>query len=309
MEIYSLSKNSSPTTFILSIIVHLAILFFLLVYQQYQEYQEHPPRYDNVASQEPQQAQVVFQHLPEPAPTQPQVSAHAIPAYALPQQTVQEDVAPEYVAPQPLPMPAVSPFRDQSMGGVSDSHDAVVASSAYEPPYEPQLVSPLRTKGYPTQSGQSQRKKVSAQAAAALGSLAQGFVKSMQKEQCTKPTIQTTIDDMTRQRYTAKVYKMIHRAVNVRKRMLHLSDNLSTQAVLSITLDKKGVVRDVRIEHPHKTNNLRTIEQELCEATRSAGLYPPVPAIFNVEVLTLRFSINMECNEGFHSYHLSYMGE
>jgi hypothetical protein len=311
MECYCSCKNPHTVTIVLlAILLHSIVLIVLFVHQQYQD--AHQKAHNaHVLPQGPgEQAQVLFQNAPEDnaAPSQgapvagPHVSAAPV-MTAMQQAEVVEEAAAPSSADNGDRQEVVEDF-EPPLSATQFYQDATSTAQSPVP-----VVQHNTSTGKRRKAGYSGRKKVSAQAAAALGSLAQGFAKSMQMERAQTPPVQATIDDMTRRRYTSKVYSMIQRSVNVRKQMLHLAGAVHTDAVLSITIDKKGVVHDVHLDHPNKTHDLSIVEQELCIAAKSAGLYPPVPASFNMDPFTLRFFIRIICHQGFHSYHLSYMDE
>jgi outer membrane biosynthesis protein TonB len=318
MESYSPTKHRhSFFIIIVSLLLHVLVLFLLFAYQQYQESRAlsaiHP---EEIA---PAAAQVIYQNQPEPepiqspqAPVQPQ--PRSLESLSQPQQeeAPQEPIAtaPEWTEPsadQPSPaadheqaaQPAIpTPTTLSKTPTTLQQEDAVLASSIV------QAAAPQS----PKKQRSGKKRKVTAQAAAALGALAHGFAKNIEREGGAAPAAsspQASLDDMTRQRYIKKVYSLIYQSVNARQRMVHLGRNIMTDAVLVVSIDKKGVLRDVRLEHPYKDEDIRVIERELCDGARAAGLYPPVPASFNTEVYTLRFGINIRCHEGFRSYYLS----
>lgn len=144
----------------------------------------------------------------------------------------------------------------------------------------------------------------SAQAAQALAKISQGFIQSMEQEQGNTPPIQHDFDMLARHMYASKVFRMLSQTVNCHQKKTHLNKNITTDANLIIKIDSRGKLLDFVVEHPQKNREILEIEGILSTAARQAGLYPPIPASFKTDVMTLRCPVHIEGEEGFHMYRL-----
>lgn len=139
-----------------------------------------------------------------------------------------------------------------------------------------------------------------------MGDIARGFIKSMHQEKGANPGTVIDSDQLARQRYGTRVWTLLRHSYQATRVPTHLFKNLSTDAVLVLTIKKDGTLAQVELQHPNKTHDLREIESILAKAAKTAGLYPPVPQQFNVDTITLSFPLGIRCHEGVHMYDLIY---
>ncbi len=139
-----------------------------------------------------------------------------------------------------------------------------------------------------------------------LGDIARGFIKSIHQEKGANPGTVLDSDQLARQRYGTRVWTLLRHSYQAPRMPTHLFNNLSTDAVLVLTIKKDGSLANIELQHRNKTHDLKEIESILAKAAKTAGLYPPIPQQFNVDTITLSFPLGIRCHEGVHMYDLLY---
>jgi hypothetical protein len=139
-----------------------------------------------------------------------------------------------------------------------------------------------------------------------LAQVTQGFLKSMYQERGATPTTHLDAQTLARQAYSSKVWHILRQSVNSHKRYITLQNNVNENSVLFITLRADGSLVEAYLERPVTTSDLRAIEQTIQKAASTTGLYPPIPAQFHADVITLRYPLNIRGHQGMHSYELNY---
>ncbi len=142
-------------------------------------------------------------------------------------------------------------------------------------------------------------------AAAALGRLTQGFIKSLEQEQSTKSKVQDDVDLISYRMYIEKLCDVIYQTVNANQKPLYLPRSVETNVVAIITIDKKGTLLDFVLEHPNKTPEILEIERLLYDAARKGGLYPPIPSKFKTDKMSFKQSLHVSGQQGLHTYTIS----
>lgn len=139
-----------------------------------------------------------------------------------------------------------------------------------------------------------------------LGDIARGFIKSMHQEKGANPGTMIDSQELARQRYGTRVYTLLRHSYHATRVPTHLYNDISTGAVLVLTIKKDGTLANVELQHPNKTLDLREIESLLAKAAKTAGLYPPIPQQFNVDTITLSFPLGISCSRGVHLYDFGF---
>lgn len=150
------------------------------------------------------------------------------------------------------------------------------------------------------------RRKYTPQLRATLKNLTQGYLQSKHNERGAMPNSALDMKQLTRQRYTTRVWTMLKNSFRSHAQVIHINTNVKTRAVLSITLGKDGSLLNMLLKHTKRTNNIQQIEKTLLTAAKTTGLYPPIPNEFDSQTITLNFPLAIDAKAGFHKYELFY---
>jgi len=140
-----------------------------------------------------------------------------------------------------------------------------------------------------------------------LGKITQGLLKSMQQEEGLNVAPHTT--DMNRiitHQYATKVWNLIKNCFKCYENKLHLARALDTPAYLVITLKQSGELVDIHLEANEQSHALKQIENLIVKHAKQAGLFPPLPTIFNAPEKKFTFPLHIKGAEGCHSYRMGY---
>lgn len=144
-----------------------------------------------------------------------------------------------------------------------------------------------------------QRPTITPLQAQTLSKLAQGFMQSMSAELGNVPSNDPI--QLARQRYMTKLWNNLKQTMNAENNVLALSDNIDTQAVLVLTINKQGKLLNALLRHPRKTPDINKMENMLLTNAHKVGLFPPLPDSFKREEVTFVMPIHLRAQQGIHS--------
>jgi outer membrane biosynthesis protein TonB len=302
----SLSRHVRTLVLALSGLGHLVVLLILLraahqtvevdPHKKSQEELKNQLDYESmVLSQAPEtnNAQVILRDEPTPqeSPSQPQpvtqpAGEHGTEAVTEPQEmpeSKQEEPSEsqEKLATAPLPAREHIPL----------------APDGTQPAEQPEQAQPKKKR---------KKKKGPQGPPITLAQLTQGFLQSVQREHGAVPQAMDSME-MARHAYGTKVWRILSQSVNARQKALNLFHDFRAQMVVIMTISKDGTLRNLSFEYPaHTPQEIAHFEELLRTAAYSTGLYPPIPTQFKVDMITLRFPVGVNGNQGLHPYQLMY---
>ncbi len=216
------------------------------------------------------------------------------------------------------PVPDATPIKEQEteqipenpttpLDSTPETMPAALPVPQAEQPTSPADITPAQQQ-QPTATKKPLKKSMgsSGSQAITLAQITQGFLKSMYQERGETPAHELDALTMARQAYTSKVWHILRQSVNAHKRYITLQSNVNSNTVLSMLIRKDGTLLDIKLERPLANRDVEAIEQTIVRAATTTGLYPPIPAQFHADTITLRFPLNIRGHEGMHSYELNY---
>lgn len=232
--------------------------------------------------------------------------AHAMPGEQIHDET-QQVPAPE-AEQEPISEPDDTPRKEEQSHASAQQQiqEAPVDHTvlAAEKDLEAEIQDEIKEKVMPEPKPRPQQKQAQS-FGLSLGQIAQGFVKSMQQEEGLNNP-QMDAERLAAHQYATRVWNIIKNSFKADANMLHLSQSIDTMAYLVITIANNGRLIDIRLEGNRVNNAFRQIESLISTHAKKAGLFPPLPQRFNVAQKTFTFPIQIQGQEGFHSYRLSY---
>lgn len=275
MEQYRISKKQSSLIFLLSCTIHL-IIFIIMFYHHPHEWQQILPMFD--------QNEYVIQQI---------LSSGQQPATVLFQDEAEQE--PQMVKAEDDMTQALEPSED--MQETMQKHeqtnrsDVVTISSSQED--EPVATKPKRHK-----------KKVAKRDSVTLTEISQGFIKSAQQEAGYNNGARD-MKQLALQVYASKVWNLIKNAFLVGENCLHLPQSINTQTHLVLTINREGMLVDIKLIYPKEISELKNVERLLINRAKQAGLFPPFSTQIQGETQRFNFPLHIKGEQGFHTYSLS----
>ncbi len=276
MEQYPISKKESTVIFLLTCIIHLAI-FIMIFYHNPKEWQKILPLIDEddylvqqILSSGQEPATVFFQDEIEPEPQMVKAEDNITQALE-PSEDMQEMIRQE-----------------------EESHRSDIVSVSKPQENEPLATIPKRHK-----------KKVNKRDNVTLTQISQGFIKSAQQE-AGHNNAARDMKQLALQVYASKVWSLIKNAFLVGENCLHLPQSINTQTHLILTINRKGMLVDIKLIYPQETPELQNVERLLINRAKQAGLFPSFSAHMQGETQRFKFPLHIKGQQGFHTYALSY---
>jgi hypothetical protein len=294
MEIH-VSRPVRYIPLIVSIFIHLALLFFLLTYNLLvQKEIAHQPRPepDDTARHQTLPFQFVLPQSPQIAPT----------------------------VATPVALPQSSPFQqpthaDQHESSADHAESAAATPSAVAPAALKASGGPVATQT--THAPQRKRKRTKQKPQLTLKDITKGVFKNIKEHTPQSKTLlendtttagiqpQSIPDakDLALHAYRTKTFNVLQGSVQGTTMHLHNSiDNVTV--TLSITVDKKGVLKDLTIIHDNKTESMLRLEALMKKAAQTAGLFPPIPDHLNKDTMTHLYRMVINARAGTDTYYL-----
>lgn len=315
MDYISISRRRKTVILIIAIVVHLFFLLLIFAALMSDEQSWLNPRHlfeqAQILPQSPQtspEASVIFHDDPVGTRGEPSVAEEAAEDKAQPiaeaqqmDQSVKQESPPlekpatpivaEVAAAQPEPQELIQKI-------LSQAQKAEAAENSTNRPEQPEApMAPTRPRSRPQSAGTS--------SGLTLGDITRGFLKSVQQEHGRSPQA-TDSENIARQRYSTRVWSILKQSYRAHRSPTYLLSDLSTQATLTIQLNKEGQLLQIKLEHPNKTHDLYEVEQIIINAAKKAGLYPPIPPTFNANTITLSYPLMISVKEGVHVYDFVY---
>jgi len=331
------SRMTGSMLLLLSLLLHILLLLFLFIYQNSDHILhrfEHPesdvPLLDNQLNQMQQQQQ------DDPFDPDHEVLVELLSQGIEPNDTLTDEAGelsqPSLIGIQQPPIPDDAQSQEDETDDQSDEKDQPFPTETEKPSDEPpsdqphadqlikgseelQLIAdtisgtqPALTAQKPLTPKQAVKKNVRKMAprptispanAQALSKLAQGFMQSMNAEFGGKPS--NDPKQLAHQRYMTKLWNNLKQAMNAENNVLALNDNIDTQAVLVLTINKQGKLLNALMRHPRKTNDIQKMETMFITNAHKVGLFPPLPESFNREEVTFVMPIHLRAHQGIHS--------
>jgi hypothetical protein len=302
----SSSKNHYLLPLLTSLSMHTLMLILLLcgIYADKLQQHEHADPLPSVAT-------VLF----NPAFTQQppvQLTTASAPTTAAATQHATPQTQP--AAPQPTPQApstttsSSAPHTPTHAAAALQTAHAESAEHPAQPPATPHPASPLAAR----------RRWQAAQAHEATTKLAQlssGIASALQKEDhdhhaaaATQHTVQKEMTATVRQHYFAKIWKLFKATFDSQKAPLFAQD-LDVTATFLLIINHDGKLIDVRLHHNRTMGELAAIEELLIRTAHKVGFFPPVPASFNTDQLTVRCPIHIQTRHGLNLCTLTYEGK
>lgn len=295
MQEYSSMEQSHKTlTVIIVTIAHTAflLLIFFVLIQELQD-SRHLEDFAKILSQSPhEQAQVLFLNEPGTGAQLEDQKQYTQPGLA---HEVQEiDSASQSSEDEKIidDTKTGSEQLEVIESAIPERMQAALASAEQE-----QLVAVKKKK----------RKKVEGTIGdVTMGQIAQGFLKSLQQQAGHNPGTTIDAEQLARQRYGTRVWTLLSNSYRATKMPTHLLGDITTQAIIVLTIKKDGTLLNIEMQHPNKSHDLREIESIILKAAKTAGLFPPIPNQFNVDTITLSFPLGIKGHQGVHVYDFMY---
>lgn len=215
-----------------------------------------------------------------------------------------EDESPLHDAPEPpaesLTPPTDQPLAAEPIKGAELPQPIADTISGPQPSQQAQQVALT-----PRQAAKKivrkmiKRPTITPAQAQTLSKLAQGFMQSMNAELGNKPSNDPT--QLAHQRYMTKLWNNLKQTMNAEQNVLALSNDIDTQAVLVLTINKQGKLLNALLRHPRKTPDINKMETMLLTNARKVGLFPPLPQSFKRDEVTFVMPIHLRAMQGVHS--------
>lgn len=313
-----------------ALIIHALVIVFLFFYY-------NPPHlFDTEKPQEPhhEQAQVIIQTQPPPKtpqqalptpPPQPVAVSKAPPVQLPPQArplTLAQPTPQPPVAAQAKPAPAAKSASAPAHPHLAQAtQGTAMAQAAAEAAHEEtaQELSPAEKS--PLMFDTAKEARIKHAKPRSFADLARGFIEHMNEENApegdgmsSQARAEATVQRIIHDNYHAKVYGLIKQAVNAERPQLYVHNTTQEQSTLQLQIARNGKLLAVRILHPCQENravlgtighDLYSIEETLNRIAKSVGLYPPIPAAYKEDTITISFPFGISTQQGFYSYYMT----
>lgn len=283
-----------------------------------------------VLAQSPKLNPVQFQNPTIPIPPLPQSSANTQPSGSTsistdialtpqtgsPEQTTQEtESSQDKKTPQSIFEEQPNYARNSRLSLpeklVDPKNNSFFPSTLFPKPQEKQTKRPPQTKKLELRSDKPatpaiSMKQITKSYFQCVEQERQGAIKSKRAGEGAILQCKLDAQEMATHAYTTKIWRTLRDATFALDDYFNLDHNLNTSGIITLTIDKKGKILDLTLQHSQKDRTIENIESLLQKAAFSTGLYPKIPKNINLDTMTFSTPVSINFTKGKNKCVLNY---